>query len=113
MLDMFARTSLRKAQAILARGFVTTRVDNDTAQDFSALWLSSRPQPKTEQHPVLLRIRLDRSEADLTEYHSKEDNEWLIPTAVLNTYGTVEMVEEEAARPVRRKATRLKRRPAA
>ncbi len=96
---LFHRTTEAAATEILASGFRDAPWRYMTTQEWSGVWLSNSPLDVNEgaNGPVLLRVTLVLAETDLDNYEWVEEGktyrEWLVPAELVNSAGTVEIIE--------------------
>jgi hypothetical protein len=97
-LQFFHRTD--DANAILSSGFKDGTGNYLTTNEYSGVWLSNIPLDANEGAfgGTLLLVELDLAEADLAQFEWIEEGkgfrEWLIPAALVNSKGKVQIVEE-------------------
>jgi hypothetical protein len=99
---VYHRTTEETAADILEGGFVDSTGSNLTEEDAAGVWISDNPLDRKEAGDVLLRIKLDATDGDLADYEWVEQGEsyreWLVPAALLNDRGVVEVCDERPLR---------------
>jgi hypothetical protein len=101
VLTLYHRTIRAAAEAICRDGFRDATGTYLTASEYTGVWVSDRALDANEgvDGDYLLRITLDAEEADVAEFEWVEEGksyrEWLMPAALLNSRGRVEIIDEE------------------
>lgn len=100
----YHRTTAANARRILSGGFRDRTAKYMTDRTISGVWLSERPldvnEGGTAAHDTVLRVTLDIPESGLAEWECIEEGkpyrEWVIPADIVNQYGVVLMLGEDA-----------------
>src|SRR5262249_48429796 len=95
---VYHRTTEDSAADILEDGFADSTGSDLTGEDAAGVWISDNPLDRKEAGDVLPRIKLDATDDDLADYEWVEQGEsyreWLVPAALLNDRGVVEVCDQ-------------------
>jgi hypothetical protein len=93
---LFHRTN--DAEAILTSGFKDGTGSYLTTSEYSGVWLSDVDANEGAFGDTLLLVELDMPEGELNQFEWIEEGkgfrEWLIPAALINAKGKVQIIEE-------------------
>jgi hypothetical protein len=98
-LTLYHRTTEANARQIIANGFRDGTGYYLTNRLWSGVWFSDQPLDENEGAcgNVLLRIKLDKRRREIAKFEWIEDGkgyrEWLMPAALINKFGAVEIQE--------------------
>ena len=102
-LKLFSRVTPTEAEQILAGGFKDHTGTYTHGEEWTGVWVSDRPRGCYEDVPltttVLLGIELPVPEAEIEDWQwgrpGETYREWLLPAELLNTRGSVRVVNDE------------------
>lgn len=99
-MRLFHGTTIENANRILSEGFKDGEGNYGTSEWWTGVWLSNYPLDVNDTDrdlEAMLEVALDVDEADLDEYEWVQEGcayrEWLVPASVINTRGTVRLVD--------------------
>jgi hypothetical protein len=103
MVTVYHRTTRKAADAILRDGFRDATGTYLTDTEHTGVWVSDRPLDANEgaNGSHVLKVTVDLSNEQMADYEwvdeGKPYREWLVPAAILNAKGTVEIEDVDEA----------------
>jgi|SoimicmetaTmtLMB_FD_contig_31_5853584_length_519_multi_1_in_0_out_0_2 hypothetical protein len=108
MITLYHRTDENIARKIIDGGFRDGKGYYMTPRLYSGVWVSDQPLDENEgaNGNALIRIELAKDEHEIEFFEWIEDGkpyrEWLIPAALLNEFGKIE-IQEIDPKPIRKR----------
>jgi hypothetical protein len=105
MIILYHRTTEKIAKKIIAKGFRDSTDYYMTQRLHTGVWVSNVPLDEDEgaSGNALLRIELAMEEREIGSFEWIEDGkpyrEWLMPAALLNEFGKIEIAEIDEPSP--------------
>jgi hypothetical protein len=99
MVTLYHRAAEDIARQIIATGFRDSEGYYMTTRLHSGVWVSDQPLDENEGAcgNALIRIELAKDESEIASFEWIEDGkpyrEWLVPAALLNEFGKIEIQE--------------------